>query len=82
MQNKDFKPQGYKAINYGGLEIEINNTGEAARVRSVSQSWVDGHVVYSPVSRWLQIKHTPIKGRAYIRHRGVRYHLDEFIKIR
>lgn len=80
MQNVNFKPQGYKTINYGGLEVEINKTGEAARVRSVSQSWVDGHVIYSPVSRWLQIKHTPVKGRAYIIYKGVRYQLDQFLR--
>lgn len=80
MQNVNFKPQGYKALTYGGLEVEINKTGEAARVRAVSQSWVDGHVIYSPVSRWLQIKHTPVKGRAYIIYKGVRYQLGQFLR--
>lgn len=82
MQNENFKPQGYKVLNYGGLEIEINNTGEAARVRSICQSWVTGEPLYSPVSKWLQIKYTPIKGRAYIKYKSIRHHLDEFIKIR
>ena len=68
---KDFKPHGYLTLtNYGGIEIEINDTNESVRYRYF------GNVGRKPC----KISYTN-KGRAYFRAYGRRYYLDEFMRV-
>ena len=47
-ENEDFVPQGYKVTsNWGGNEIQISDSGDAARIR-------DSHT--GSVSDWLEIE--------------------------
>lgn len=47
-ENEDFVPQGYKGTsNWGGNEIQISDSGDAARIR-------DSHT--GSVSDWLEIE--------------------------
>lgn len=48
MENDDFKPHGYKGTsNWGGYEMQISDSGDAARLR-------DSHT--GKVSDWLEIQ--------------------------
>ena len=68
---KDFKPHGYLTLtNWGGIEIEINDTNESVRYRYF------GNVGRKPC----KICYTN-NGRAYIRVYGRRYYLDEFMRV-
>lgn len=67
---RGFKPCGIYNTGYLGLEVEISNTNEAARV-----SWSHEE----KISRWLQIKYTK-SGEPYIRYRGRRYRLVAFMR--
>ena len=47
-ENEDFQPHGYKgASNWGGLEMQISDSGDAARLRNS---------VTNQVSDWLEIQ--------------------------
>lgn len=71
---KDFKPCGaLTTCNMGGIEIEINNSGDAIRYR-----WSYGNPK-EKVSRWQEIKYTA-KCRAYFVCHRRRYYLDEFMR--
>ena len=68
---KDFKPHGYLTLNnWGGIEIEINDTNESVRYRYF------GNIGRKPC----KISYTN-KGRAYFRVYGRRYYLDEFMRV-
>ena len=70
---EEFKPVGYYCIsNWGGIEIEINNYGDAVRYR-----WSYGNP-NEKVSRWQQIKYSK-SGRTYFVSKRRRYYLDEFM---
>lgn len=71
----NFKTHGYYAVsNWGGLEIEISNDGEGARLK---ENYKDEP---QKVSRWQKIKYTS-SGRAYVTYYGKRYYLDAFMKV-
>ena len=66
-----FKPSAALAIcNYGGIEIEINETGDAVKYRYFGKIG----------QRACMIQYTTA-GRAFFRIRNQRYYLDEFMKI-
>ena len=68
---KDFKPHGYLALNnWGGIEIEINDTNESVRYRYFGNVGLKS----------CKISYTN-KGRAYFRAYGRRYYLDEFMRV-
>lgn len=68
---KDFKPHGCLVLNnWGGIEIEINDTNESVRYRYF------GNVGRKPC----KISYTN-KGRAYFRAHKRRYYLDEFMRV-
>ena len=68
---KSFKPHAALAVcNLGGIEIEINETGEAVRYRYFGKIG----------RRFCMIQYTTA-GRAFFRIRNKRYYLDEFIRI-
>ena len=69
---KSFKPNAALAIcNWGGIEIELNHTGESVRYRLFDNA---------PSRRACQIQYTTA-GRAFFRARNRRYYLDEFMRI-
>ena len=68
---KTFKPHAALAIsNWGGIEIEINETGEAVRYRYFGKIG----------QRACMIQYTTA-GRAFFRAKNRRYYLDEFMRI-
>ena len=68
---KSFKPSAALALcNWGGIEIELNHTGEAVKYRYLGKIG----------RRACQIQYTTT-GRAFFRIRNERYYLDEFIRI-
>ena len=68
---KSFTPSAALAIsNFGGIEIEINETGEAVKYRYFGKIG----------RRACQIQYTTT-GRAFFRTRSRRYYLDEFMRI-
>ena len=68
---KSFTPNAALAIcNYGGIEIELNNTGESVKYRYF------GKIGQRPC----MIQYTTA-GRAFFRIRNQRYYLDEFMRI-
>lgn len=68
---KSFRPIAACALcNWGGIEIEINETGEAVKYRYFDKIG----------RRACQIQYTAT-GRAFFRARNRRYYLDEFMRI-
>ena len=68
---KTFTPFAARALsNWGGIEIEINETGEAVKYRYFGKIG----------QRACQIQYTTA-GRAFFRARNQRYYLDEFMRI-
>ena len=68
---KSFKPNAALAIcNFGGIEIELNHTGESVRYRYFDKIG----------RRACQIQYTTT-GRAFFRAMKKRYYLDEFMRI-
>ena len=68
---KSFKPSAALAVcNLGGIEIEINETGEAVKYRYFGKIG----------RRYCTIQHTTT-GRAFFRIRNQRYYLDELTSI-
>ena len=68
---KSFAPHAALALcNWGGIEIEINETGEAVKYRYFDKIG----------RRACQIQYTTA-GRAFFRARNRRYYLDEFVRI-
>lgn len=68
---REFNPQATLALsNWGGIEIEINSTGEYVYYR-----WY-GKLCLRPC----KIYRTS-KGRAYFRIVGVRYYIDDFLRV-
>ena len=68
---KSFEPSAALTIsNLGGIEIEINETGEAVKYRYFGKIG----------QRACMIQYTTA-GRAYFRIRNRRYYLDEFTRI-
>ena len=68
---KSFRPIAARALsNLGGIEIEINETGEAVKYRYFDKIG----------RRACQIQYTTT-GRAFFRARNRRYYLDEFMRI-
>jgi hypothetical protein len=66
----EFKPQGYLTLsNMGGIEIEVNKTGEAVRFRMYNGN----------VSNWQEIKFDE-NGEMYFYAYSNRYYLNQFIK--
>ena len=64
-----FTSHGYLTLsNHGGLEIEINNSGDAARLS-----------YYGKVSRWQEIKYN-FSGSPYVTYYGRRWQLDQFMR--
>jgi hypothetical protein len=53
--------------NHGGLEIELSDDGESARLR-----------YYNELSRWQEVKHNT-KG-FYVTYYGCPYYLSEFMR--
>ena len=72
---KSFEPSAVLVIcNWGGIEIEINETGEAVKYRYFGKN-------FSKIGRRAcQIQYTTA-GRAFFRIRNQRYYLDEFTRI-
>ena len=67
---ENFKPQaGLTLSNFGGISIEINNTGEAVRYQ-----WYD-----KKPSRWCEIKYN-MAGEPFFRIKNTRYYLNKFMK--
>jgi len=65
----EFITHGYLTLsNSGGLEIQINNDGDYARLR-----------YYDKVSRWQRIK-SRANGKYYVTYYGRVYPLDWFIR--
>lgn len=71
MKTKDeFKPCGYLAVsNMGGIEIEINDAGDAVRFRMYNGN----------VSHWQEIKFDK-HGDTYFMAYSNRYYLNQFMK--
>ena len=68
---KSFKPSAALAIsNWGGIEIEIDETGEAVKYRYFGKIG----------RRACQIQYTTT-GREFFRIRNQRFYLDEFTRI-
>lgn len=68
---KEFKTMGFLTLsNLGGIEIEINDTGEYVRYRYY------GHIGERPC----RIDYTN-DGRCYFRFYGRRYYLDMFMSV-
>ena len=68
---KSFIPHAALAVcNWGGIEIEINETGEAVKYRYFGKIG----------RRACKIQYTTA-GRAFFRIRNERYYLDEFTRI-
>lgn len=69
--NNTFEPHAYLTVcNWGGIAIQINETGEAVRYKYLDNK----------PSRWCRIYYTAA-GRAFFRARKRRYYLDEFMRI-
>ena len=69
---KSFTPHAALALcNWGGIEIELNHTGESVRYKLF---------VIVPSRRACQIQYTTA-GRAFFRAMNRRYYLDEFMRI-
>ena len=67
---KSFTPHAALALsNMGGIEIEINETGEAVKYRYFDKIG----------RRACQIQYTAT-GRAFFRARNSRYYLDQFMR--
>ena len=74
INEEEFKPHGYSSIsNWGGNEIQLSDTGEMARIRTV------GGGEPSKPTRWLKIYFTN-EGVAYVMFKGRRMRLDRFMK--
>ena len=74
VNEEEFTPHGYSSIsNWGGHEIQLSDTGEMARIRTV------GGAEPSKPTRWLKIYFTN-EGVAYIMFKGRRVRLDQFMK--
>lgn len=72
MKANDFNPHGYCTITNGsGAEIEIDSTGERARIAFVNS---DGT---KDVHRWSRIRGV---NKLFIYCNGRRYHLDNFMR--
>ena len=70
MKTNDFKAMGFLTLsNLGGVEIEINDTGECVRYRYY------GKIGQRPC----QIHYTNT-GRAYFRAIKRRFYLDDFMR--
>ena len=68
---KTFEPSAALAVcNWGGIEIEINETGEAVRYSHFGKIG----------RRACKIQYTTT-GRAFFRIRNQRYYVDEFTRI-
>ena len=68
---KTFKPIAALALcNWGGIEIEINETGEAVKYRYFDKIG----------QRACKIQYTTA-GRAFFSARNRRFYLDEFMRI-
>lgn len=68
---KSFRPcAAFTISNLGGIEIEINETGEAVKYRYFGKIG----------QRACQIQYTTA-GRAFFRIRNQRYYLDKFTRI-
>lgn len=68
---KTFEPIAALAVcNWGGIEIEINETGEAVKYR-----------YFGKIGRRACMIQYTSTGRAFFRIRGQRYYLDEFMRI-
>ena len=68
---KTFKPHAALTIsNCGGIEIEINETGEAVKYR-----------YFGKIGRRTCMIQYTTAGRAFFRIRNQRYYLDEFMRI-
>lgn len=55
--------------NHGGMEIQLSDDGEAARLQ-----------YYGKPSRWQQVKYNR-SGDPYVTHFGRKYSLNQFMKI-
>lgn len=70
MAQQDFKPQGYLTLsNMGGIEIEINDCGDAVRFRMYNGN----------VSHWQEIKFDN-DGEMYFYAYSSRYYLNQFMR--
>ncbi len=68
MAQQDFIPQGYLTLsNSGGIEIEVNNAGDAVRFRMYGGN----------VSEWQELKFDE-NGEVYFFVYSNRYYLNQF----
>ena len=68
---KSFTPNAaFTLSNMGGIEIELNNTGEAVKYR-----------YYGKIGRRACMIQYTTTGRAFFRARNQRYYLDKFTRI-
>ena len=68
MKDKKFEPQGYLTLsNSGGIEIEVNNAGDAVRFRMYNGN----------VSEWQELKFDE-NGEMYFFVYSDRYYLNQF----
>lgn len=75
MKNNTFIVHGYLTLNnWGGIEIQLNETGEAARVRDN----FGGEKVNK--TKWQEIKYNR-EGEPFIIHHRRKYHLSQFLKV-
>lgn len=75
-ENEDFIPMGYKMVsNAFGYEIEIDSTGEAARLRFINTENPDN----SEVTDWEEIQFDEDRD-AYIESKAGRQFLSDFIR--
>lgn len=78
MAQQDFKPQGYLTLsNSGGIEIEINDSGDAVRYRTCNCNGCE--VLYGNVSHWQEIKFDN-DDEMYFFVYSTRYYLNQFMK--
>lgn len=70
MAQQDFNPQGYLTLsNSGGIEIEINDSGDAVRFRMYKGN----------VSEWREIRFDE-NGEMYFYAYSNKYYLSQFMK--
>ena len=75
-ENEDFTPMGYKMVsNAFGYEMEIDSTGESARLRVINAENPDN----SEVTDWEEIQFDE-DGDAYIESKAGRQFLSDFIR--
>ena len=68
----EFKTHGVLSLtNLNSLLIELSNCGEAARLKLSNRNYV---------GKWQEIKYNKFS-YAYVTHYGVKYYLEEFIRV-